>query len=254
MIDFVKNLMAPPRCAGCGERLSIFDGSSEKAFCNTCRGKWEKAKRSMCSWCKHENVECTCRIKALKGTRVLSLIKFGSDPSCDRLIYALKRRRNERFFDFTVDELYRRLVSEGDILKGDISKVVFTNVPRNVGSKNTFGFDHAKLLSLSLANKTGGEYRNLILRRLGGKAQKKLDGKERQNNVKNRFIFNPSEELVGETIILVDDVVTTGATASECVRTLREKGAKEVMLLTIARAENKKTKNTAKKGKNDGAV
>ena len=254
MIDFVKNLIAPPRCAGCGERLSIFDGASEKAFCNTCRGKWEKAKRSMCSGCKRENVECICRVKALRGTKVLSLIKFGSDPSCDRLIYALKRRRNERFFDFTVDELYRRLISEGNLLTGDLSKIVFANVPRSIGSKNTFGFDHAKTLAMSLANKTGGEYRRLLLRRLGGKAQKKLSEEERQNNVKNRFIFNPSEELDGETIVLVDDVVTTGATASECVKALREKGAKEIVLLTIARAERKKSKNTTKKGKNDGAV
>ncbi len=256
MITFVKNLLAPPRCAGCGERMGAFDDFGAAAFCDTCRIKWERAKRSMCSGCKLENVECVCDSKAIKGTRILSLIKFGNSMSCDRLIYSLKRRHNKRFFDFAVDELYKRIRAEEKLIMTDLSSAIFTNVPRSLHSKSSFGFDHAQLLAISLAERMGGDYRSLLVRRWGGRAQKKLGGEERKRNVKNRFAFNVKEDIKGKTVILVDDVLTTGATAAECIKVLRENGAYEVMLLIIARSEKKKRKNKAntKKGKNDGAV
>ena len=254
MIDIVKNLIAPPRCAGCGERLDIFDGSCDKAFCDTCRSKWEKTKRMVCFGCKLENVECICEGKMLKGTRILSLIKFGKEISCDRLIYALKRRKNKRLFDFAADELYKRLLAESPLITSRLSDTIFTNVPRNIRSKNEFGFDHAQLLAMELAERSGGEYRKLILRRLGGRAQKKLGVEERRKNVNDRFAFNDKENISGKTVILVDDVLTTGATASECIKTLRDNGAAETVLAVIARAEKSKGKNNKQKGKNNGAV
>ena len=162
MTGFVKALIAPPRCVGCGERLNVFEGEEDRAFCKECRVKWEKAKRKVCVGCRLENVECICESKLIKGTRILSLVKFGSENSCDRLIYALKRRRNRRYFDFAVDELYKRLRSEGQLIMTDLSGAVFVNVPRNIHTKNLFGFDHAQLLASALAEKTGGEYRNLL--------------------------------------------------------------------------------------------
>ena len=62
-----------------------------------------------------------------------------------------------------------------------------------------------------------------------------------------KYIAECIESLSGQTyenleIILVDDVMTTGATASECVNELRKCGAAEVIVLTLARTENKKSK------------
>ena len=242
MIDFIKNMVSPPRCIGCGERLSIFDGSSEKAFCNNCRGKWERTKRSMCAGCKRENVECICDSKLVKNARIFSITKFGNDMGCDKLVYTLKRRRNKRAFDFASDELYKRLRAEEALLMTDLGNVIFTNVPRNAKTKNLYGFDHAQRLAVLLSEKTGGEYRRLLARRWGGKAQKKLGEEARQKNAKNRFVFNDKEIIENETVILVDDVLTTGATAAECIKILRENGAGEVMLLVVARSEKKKKK------------
>ena len=254
MSGFIKNLLAPPKCAGCGERLSIFDDSAEKAFCDNCRGAWEHAKRSVCKGCGLENVECICKIKGVKNARVLSLIKFGHSRECDRLIYTLKKRRNQRLFDFAADELYRRLSTEEKLTGIKLEDAIFTNVPRNTRSKNRYGFDHAQLLAASLSERTGGEYDKLILRKKGGRAQKKLGVEARKKNVKNRFVFNKKKNIEGKKVILVDDVLTTGATASECMSALRENGASEVILLVIARAGRKTRKTIKKKGENDGAV
>ena len=235
-------IIAPPRCVGCGERLSVFDDSCEKAFCEKCRSRWERAKSSICSICKRENIDCSCKIKTVKNIKTISLIKFGEDACCDRLIYALKRHLNERLFDFAVDELYRRIKKEEKVLVTDFSKAVYVNVPRSVKTKNSFGFDHAQILATRLADRMSGEYCEALLRRYGGKAQKRLGANKRQKNVENRFIFNESEDIKGRTVILVDDVLTTGATAFECVKVLRKNGAAEVIFISIARSPKKKSK------------
>ena len=257
LISFLKNLTDPPKCAGCGERFDILGNNCNDAFCQNCRSKWEKAKRRICQGCKHEDIDCTCPIKAIKGTKLLSLMKFSSEGCCVNFIYRLKQSRNERFFGFAADELYKRLLHEGKLMNEDYSDYVFVNVPRNARTKNLYGFDHAALLAEKVALKIGGRYDAALGRRWGGRPQKKLQGDKRMKNVKGRFVYRSNESIVGEKVILIDDVVTTGATASECVKELKRNGAAEVILLSIARASSSKkrrTKNKTAKGENDGAV
>lgn len=63
-----------------------------------------------------------------------------------------------------------------------------------------------------------------------------IQAEEREKNVSGAFRIVKSEQIEKKTVLLVDDVYTTGATIRECSRTLREAGAKEVRALTIARA------------------
>ena len=60
--------------------------------------------------------------------------------------------------------------------------------------------------------------------------------KERLENVSGAFVLNPKSDIRGKTIVLIDDVVTTGATAKACAGVLLKGGAKEVRLLTFAKA------------------
>ena len=61
--------------------------------------------------------------------------------------------------------------------------------------------------------------------------------KERFENVSGAFILDPKSNIRGKTIVLIDDVVTTGATAKACANVLLKGGAKEVRLLTFAKAQ-----------------
>ena len=63
--------------------------------------------------------------------------------------------------------------------------------------------------------------------------------RERFENVKDAFAFNPGRSVRGKTVVLIDDVVTTGATADACARLLLKNGAAEVRLLTFGKAVGK---------------
>ena len=244
--EFWMGLVAPPRCAGCGERFDIIEEDKVEAFCENCRSEWERAKISSCSGCGRESVSCICKGKYLKDTRILSMVKFGEKPCVDRLVYTLKHKNSGKCFDFAATELYKRLKSEEKLMTADFSEAIFTNVPRNHRTACIYGFDHAAILSEKVAELFGASYERLIKRKLGGRPQKKLGEKKRAKNVKGRFAYCAKESLLGRAVILVDDVMTTGATASECVKELRAHGASEIMLLTLARTNSKKSKRKKK--------
>jgi predicted amidophosphoribosyltransferase len=62
-----------------------------------------------------------------------------------------------------------------------------------------------------------------------------LKAVQRHKNVKRAFALNPKFDVKGKTIVVIDDVYTTGATVKECTKTLLKGGAKKVHVLTLAR-------------------
>ncbi|MDX1764730.1 MAG: phosphoribosyltransferase family protein, partial [bacterium] len=69
------------------------------------------------------------------------------------------------------------------------------------------------------------------------RSQARLTRKERQRNVRASFAVNRQARIKGQRILMVDDVLTTGATANECARELKAGGASEVRLLALAVAQ-----------------
>lgn len=65
--------------------------------------------------------------------------------------------------------------------------------------------------------------------------QTQLSEEDRRKNVRNAFVLNPAKSVEGKTILLVDDIYTSGATVNACSRELLRGGAKEVQVLTLAR-------------------
>jgi len=78
--------------------------------------------------------------------------------------------------------------------------------------------------------------RNVLVRSRWTEPQTGLGRKKRMKNIKNAFKVNDCSRIAGKRILLVDDVLTTGATVNECAKTLISDGAKRVDVLTLARA------------------
>ena len=88
--------------------------------------------------------------------------------------------------------------------------------------------DLSRLLHLSRAH-------DCIVRQRSTKTQTGLSARKRRNNVKGAFWVNKSEWVEGRRLLLVDDVMTTGATVGECSRVLKEAGVAGVWVVTVAR-------------------
>lgn len=250
---FFTQLLFPPKCVGCKTRFDIIKETEADytAFCRKCRADWEWEKLNSCPGCGVAAIECTCTPKILdkKYVDCISLVKFGRSQKVDRLIYSLKKRKVERNFEFAADELAKRFESYASTTDEKLESVIITNVPRKRSTVAALGFDHAKILAELIAEKTGYPYLELVLRVGLGRDQKKLSLQKRRENVKGKFDIAVEGDLSEYTVVLVDDVVTSGTTAYECIKVLRSAGVKKVILLSIARAFEKKTAKRKSRGK-----
>lgn len=110
--------------------------------------------------------------------------------------------------------------------------IVVTSVATTRGRKRERGIDHGMMLAQLTAEKAGLPYASLLKRRPGGHTQRGLNRNKRLTNLEGRFTAKVEP---GRPVLLVDDVLTTGATADVCVRALRQAGSGPVYVLTATR-------------------
>ena len=97
------------------------------------------------------------------------------------------------------------------------------------------GFNQALLLAKELSRRTEIPYQGRMLqKRKATPPQVQLNGGEREKGIKGAFHITDREGVEGKTILLIDDVYTTGATVNECSKVLIRGGAKRVDVLTLA--------------------
>jgi len=110
-------------------------------------------------------------------------------------------------------------------------------VPIHKKRKSQRGYNQSTLIARKIIEK----WNNLQLEETVLEKQKntieqsKLNKKERIENAKNVYKLNNKEKIKNKDIILIDDIYTTGSTANECAKVLKEKGAKKVIIITIAK-------------------
>jgi ComF family protein len=105
------------------------------------------------------------------------------------------------------------------------------------------GFNQAELLGRLVAKRRGIPVWNALRRKRATATQAGLANAGRRRNVAGAFVVkgNPgfAEKLAGKKILLIDDVMTTGATASACAVALKRGGARSISLLTLARVDRR---------------
>jgi ComF family protein len=110
-------------------------------------------------------------------------------------------------------------------------------VPLHTQRLRERGFNQALLLVKELSRRTGIPYRKTILQKKKPTIpQVNLSGTEREKGLRGAFQVIGKEELLGKSVLLVDDVYTTGATVNECSKVLLRGGAERVNVLTLAHA------------------
>jgi ComF family protein len=117
---------------------------------------------------------------------------------------------------------------------------VLIPVPLWSGKRKARGFNQAEAIARAfLRLKPSGSIQldtASLVRTRETASQTGLTRKQRRENVRGAFAVTKAEKVRGRSILLVDDVMTTGTTVNECARVLRRAGAKEVFVATVARA------------------
>ncbi len=235
IFDRLAYLLSVPKCVSCAEKLDY----GQNALCTACKSDYEEICSRNCSRCARLLSECTCSIPYLEAHYIKKLIKVfryqnrEENSSANALIYSLKKDNRSDVLAFCAKEL-KAAFDNSDI---DISSCIITNVPRRKSQIVKYGIDHAELLARELAKQCGGTYMRLLKSNVKT-AQKELYGKGREANID--FDLVSELDLSKKTVIIVDDIVTTGASMGGAAMLIRGLGAKRIIgaALAIAYKEN----------------
>jgi len=119
----------------------------------------------------------------------------------------------------------------------DFGQAILAPVPLSNRKELERGFNQAGLLAEAVGKELNLEVlTGVLVKTKDTVSQTELKAEERKKNVKGSFDFIGEERLIkGKTILLVDDVMTTGSTLNECARVLKEAGAKAVWGMVLAK-------------------
>lgn len=196
-------ILGAPHCPGCGRTLT---GGSAK--CGSCLGQNFHFDRAFA---------CTRYDGKIK--ELLHAYKFGGRKYLKNLFAKI-------IFQFM-----------GDHLSADRFDAVAA-VPLSPARKRERGFNQSELISKEVAKKTGAAHVSRALIRIKSAAPQSLLSKnERRANVRGCFLAKERGPFQAKRVLLVDDILTTGNTASECARTLKKAGAASVTVLACARGD-----------------
>lgn len=234
MFSPLLDLLYPPSCAACGARLALRDPAP---WCLPCSASVEVLRPPYCASCGEpfdgEGPVHPCR-RCLEAPPPFSLARAP-------LVYggavqeALARYKfgGQEFLGRELGALLAAGAPDLDPARYELVALVPLH-PRRLASR---GFDQAAALGRAVARAHRLAFAPRLLRRLRHTPpQSRLTGAARVRNVAGAFEVARPREALGRRVLLVDDVLTTGATARVCARALRQAGAADVAVLTLARA------------------
>ncbi len=232
------NLLFPPRCVNCGADLP--DNRDRLHLCSDCReslGPRQWVGCPVCGAAGQLAQKCLlCGRFPLKIDMTVPLGSYYQDlretvlrmkrPSHDPLSVAmghlLALRRRRKLAEFHADLIV------------PIPMFWARRLQRGTNSPETVARRLGRVLRIPVRNR-------LLVRTRNTLEQKDLTPKERFRNVRGAFAVRGGRRLENARIIVVDDVLTTGATCSEVAKTLKRAGASEVLAAVIARAQGTNT-------------
>jgi len=243
------DLLFPRRCAACGDPIPEPDGSQ---ICRKCLRNLPIIDREdACERCglplgpyalDHEGRWCEgCRTLPFAGFRRACAVGT-YEGSLRRAICRFKYARRPHLAR-TLGSMIADLAREEYLAEADDDDdedcpgpEVVVSVPLHPARRKSRTFDQAELLAEAVAEALEIDYASGAMARIVDTPTLTRQSREqRAETVKGAFRVTRPGLIEGRRILLVDDVMTTGATASECARVLKKAGAKETAVCVLAR-------------------
>jgi ComF family protein len=256
MLHYLINYLYPPRCAACDARMRL---DSVARICQLCIGQIERIPDPICRVCGIPLQNASSRAVfdqsgtcGYEGTAVDKCRSCAESPPYFGQARAIARyrpgvaedgqvvpsiiRRHKYGRDQSLSRALAQCLGENLPVDGNDYDLVLP-VPLHRRRLRWRGFNQAALLGLAVARKIGCPLDVATLTRIRDTpAQTSQDSNQRRQNVRGVFAVRRPERIATRRLLLVDDVMTTGATLDECARTLLAAGAQKVDVLTLARA------------------
>ncbi len=242
MLAHLLNFLYPPRCAACAERFGV---EEMRLVCDPCLARMDRLTGPLCIRCGIP-LETTSSAERGRCARCIqSPPSFGKARAVARYHPSAEGERTTldsiiRRHKYGLDQSLGRALAEclGDnlpVVAEDYDLVV--PVPLHRARLRWRGFNQAALLAAAVARRFTLQLDVVCLGRVKPTSPQTMqDHRERMRNVRNAFAVKRPGRVAGRRVLLVDDVMTTGATADECARVLLAAGARGVDVLTLARA------------------
>lgn len=223
------DFLYPPRCPSCDNILPW----GQRGLCEACHGIWKPVEEPYCLKCGKALAEdgmeycMDCRRGEHFYTRGRALYEY---PQVRDSLYRFKYKGRREYGDFYGEEIAARL---GEVIAGWQPQLI-TAVPLHRSRRRRRGYNQAAVIAEALGAKLSIPVDAALLKRVRKtRPQKELTAQERQNNLKRAFKIRQNDVKLS-TIIIIDDIYTTGSTIDEAALTLRKAGVEKIYFITLA--------------------
>ena len=242
--DALAALVFVPKCASC---LSVLPAESD-ALCKKCKEIYELESKYSCHVCGRAHKMCVCKIQC-EGRNYpfvhITAYDINRNSVSKSIILNIKETNFAGAFDFLAENMYSALIERYPTLLGS-ARVYITYVPRSEKARKRAGHDQSYQIAKRISELSSAPVIK-IFENHSKKQQKKLNAAQRRENAKSNYtLSNEPIDLNQTVLIIVDDIVTTGASIGACADLAKKVGAKAVIGLVCARAESKKSQTENK--------
>ena len=219
----INNILLPQVCFGCNAQL--FRG--ERVLCAVCRHEMPLTDHNFLE----ENAVDRIFYGRIPIKKAASFVFFSKNGIVKNLLHWLKYKNQEQIGAFFGGWCGSLLEKDGSLKKVD----VVVPVPLHRKKLKKRGYNQVALFAQKIASSIGAEYRDdLLVKTLNTKTQTKKDRQLRWENSKEAFQLSCKAKTSFEHVLLVDDVITTGATIESCAKVLLQLKNVRVSVLSMA--------------------
>lgn len=189
---------------------------------------------------KHLCKRCEIKIKPYQINKIEKVENKYFDYQIKILKYENLIRN--KIIDYKFNEkayLYKtfgKIILNNEKIYGFLKKYdIIICVPMYIKKKLQRGYNQSELIAKEIAKNIGLKLQiNNLIKIIDTQKQSTLTKEQRKENVKNAFLIKNSKSIKNKRVILFDDIYTTGNTVNECSRVLKQAGAVEIVILTLA--------------------
>lgn len=222
--EILLRIFYPYKCPLCHEIIPI-----ERAECGCQGDSVQKISDDFCISCGADKERCTCELNSeINLSHIAGVYYYGGKIKSQ---IALFKFRGKKHF---ADEFSACMGERVAAVYHDVNFDAVTFVPSSSRTMKERGYNQSELLAKGIAKRLFLPLEDTLQKIIETDYQHRLSAKERFTNLDKAIAIKDNADIKGKTILLCDDIKTTGTTLQKCCNALYEGGAKEIYCVVLA--------------------